>query len=779
MDDGRQRQKNEAGDRPPGPLLFEQFQTVNTAALRPGVPDEQAAWLDGFIPLAPRNLRTLWGVGTSLYTAPAGATIVLYGFYNIGATPYVAILLSNGAVIQANTNTGATTTILAAGTILVPSITQFGVSQYGKQYLIIVANQPNGYWLWDGIVLYSAGGVAPGVTLTNVGSGYYQPPAVTATGGFGSGATFVATINTIGQVTGVQLANAGSGWHAGDTPTLTFSGGNSAGSGASLTAVMSFTGTGSGASLTCHFTAFGSGPYTYSVSSVTINSGGSGYSSLTQLVAPTGTYIGGGGPAVLGAVITGGVITGVNIFNAGQYTNYYTTTATATDTGYYYVSSVSIGAGGTLYGPSCTISASSGGSPLAQATMTPGIVSGVITSVNITSGGVYQTNSAPTLTVSDSAVTAAATINLMPFGISGTTVQTYQGRVWVLNGPLIINSAPGSVWNFATSSGGLQTTSSDNFIRVGYTSAIQTNGFLFLIGDSSMNYVSGVQTTGTPPTTTFTNNNSDPEIGTPYPASVMTFNEDVAVANSQGIFVSSGGTFVKRSEALDGIFNTVPNFNGQQISCAKATIFDKRVWMWLVPIVDPVSGLQVNKLLMYNGRAWWTSQQDVPLQLIASQEINSVYTAWGTDGLNLYPLFSQPSAKFTKTAQSKLWDTPGGYWMNKGSTRLWAIAQFLGKSNLNYTISVDNEQGVSSSAVYTGYATSVTWTNASGATASWTNASSAAATWYITGAGEYTVLPPQAVGQQGALEGMTVTTQCDDMVLLTVALGSEPVSYRG
>jgi len=107
-------------------------------------------------------------------------------------------------------------------------------------------------------------------------------------------------------------------------------------------------------------------------------------------------------------------------------------------------------------------------------------------------------------------------------------------------------------------------------------------------------------------------------------------------------------------------FNANP-FNGAQLSVAKATIFGKRVWMALVPIIDPVKGLQVNKLLMVRDKkVWWTSEQDVGLTFIQGQEINSIFTAYGTDGTHIYPLFNQPSAGFVKTAQSRLWDEPGG-----------------------------------------------------------------------------------------------------------------------
>ena len=51
-----------------------------------------------------------------------------------------------------------------------------------------------------------------------------------------------------------------------------------------------------------------------------------------------------------------------------------------------------------------------------------------------------------------------------------------------------------------------------------------------------------------------------------------------------------------------------------------------------LPIIDPISGVQTNKLFMWNGKIWWAASQDVPLTFIQHQEINSVLNAWGTNG---------------------------------------------------------------------------------------------------------------------------------------------------
>ena len=82
-------------------------------------------------------------------------------------------------------------------------------------------------------------------------------------------------------------------------------------------------------------------------------------------------------------------------------------------------------------------------------------------------------------------------------------------------------------------------------------------------------------------------------------------------------------------------------------------------------------------------------------------------------------------------------------------------------------------------AVYLGTPNAVVWTNAAGIVVEWENGSSQAVAWYITGTGTIAVLPPQAVGQQGVLTGMTVSTQSADMILISAMLEDEIVGYRG
>ena len=667
---------------PPGPqpLLFDQFQGINTSTTRPGVDDKQMYWADGWMPIGPYQLRTMPGAGPSIFTAPNGTTIRFFDFSNLGAEPIAILIMSDGSIQQARTDTGTQIQIAPPGTVVTPERANVGISQWGSQYVIFVAAQTNGYWLWDGTFLYTAGTLAPNVNIQNNGSGYTSAPTITAYGGRGSGAAFQATVNG-GLVTGISITSIGQGYQVNDVVALAFSGGGSAGSTAVLTP----------------FVANGS------LSTISITNPGAGYTSLATAAA-----LGGGGIGVsIALTVSSGTISAVSLVQHGA--------------GY---------------------------------------------------------SSAPTIIVTDASnPVAQATANLMPFGVSGTAIETYSSRVWVSSGAEVSFTAPGSLTDFATSDGGGNFTSTDSFLRVGFVQLRQTNGFLYLIGDSSINYISGVTTTGTPPTTTFSNQNADPEVGTPYPATVDVFGRNIMMANAVGVHISYGAAVTKISEALDGVYNTAYNFNGEVLSSAKAIVFGKKIWMVLLPYVDPVTQEAERALFMWNGKLWWASDQDMELLFVQHQEINSVLTAWGTDGTDLRPLFQTPSTGFEKHVRSKLWMEPGGYQFIKATSRLWAIFEFYESTQQTVEIDIDSEIG-SNTYSFTSPIVTILVKNASHVTIPCKNASLVTIPVKSVFSGTW-VVGPAAVGQQGVLTGMTIRTSAADISLISAMITDEIVAYRG
>ena len=727
----------------PMQILFDGFETINTKPSRPAIESQQMYICDGFMPLGKSNARTLYGIGSNLYAATGGKTVAFFWFGNIGTVPYCIVFLSDGSIVAVNENTSAATTIAPAGTITSPSPTSIGLTQWGNQYFAIVSQQTNGYFLWDGTTLYKAGGIGPYVSISSGGYGYNGDSSVSFTGSIATTTLTVTAVASgviqVGQfisgtgVTAGTYITAQTGGATGGIGTYTVNNSQTV-AGEAMTAPLTITaigGSGSGATFTSTL-------QNGSVSTINVSNPGSGYSPIDYVYL---AFAGGGGntTATATATVVGGVITAVTLSAPGfGGTGYTSTTAVAV-----------YGGGGSGASINATVS------------------SGSVTGFTITKGGEgYSSSDPPTIYIYDSLnAVATAAVALMPIGVQGTGVETYQQHAWVINGSKVLFTAPESPSDFGTPDGGGAFQSTDSFLKIGFTGVKQSNGFLYLIADSSMNYISGVSTSGSPPTTTFTNQNVDPQIGSSWPNSVQVFSRNIVFANSFGVHISYGGAVTKISDALDGFYSSVP-YTSYTISpsAAVAVIFGIHVYMLLLPIIDPVTGLQVNKLLMWDGKHWWTASQEKPLLFVTTHEINSQMTAYGTDGTSIFPLFQNPSATLVKTIQSKLYDLPS-YVFEKMTNRVFGLVNYNQISAAPFSIAIDSGTTPTTSPYYN-TSLSLTWTNTSGGTISWTNSSSQPMVWGRTGLAQLEF----ANSQQGSLIGITAQTSAPDLTVVSITL---------
>lgn len=668
------------------------FGGMDQQSSRVALKDNEYFWRENFVRIGDGNMRTLWDKGVPLYTAQFPLTIASFFFYNIGSTNYAAVFLSDGTGIQVNSSTGAQIVMSSVpGTFYQSGFPFPAVSQWGTLYLLIANRMtPDDYWIWDGAVLYQAGSLGPGVMLTSGGSGYSSAPTITAFGGSGSGISAVATIAN-GSVVQILLTNPGAGYLPGETVQFAFSGGGSddsaileavlttgtighiqllsSGSGFTPgTYALSFSGGGGGSGAAATYTADGTGK----VIGINLANPGSGYTST-----PTVSFSSGGGTGATGVVILNpGSVASVNVINGGTG---FTATPTLTF----------VGGGGI------------------SATAVANLTSGVISSVTVTAGGTGYT-SVPAVEVQTGLNNAAsATATLMPFGVSGSAIETFQQRVWLFfpnqtgnqeNGGTFLVSTPGSVTDFATSDGGVTYTSTDSFLRYQYTNAKQSNGYLYPIGDSSVDVISNVQTSGNPTTTTFNYQNTDPQIGTSWRDTVVDYSRTILLANPLGVYGLYGGSVTKLSSKMDDLFTNFvsPQNGGITPTAAVANIFSQKIYLLNMTITDIYTDLPRTVMLSWDEKEWFVSSQSVPCTYIGSQEINSNITAWGTDGTSLFPLFNQPSSSLKKLFSTKLYGAQAGY-IIKQAMGLYVQVQDLtatGTGVVFDTATIDNEVGV-------------------------------------------------------------------------------------
>lgn len=505
-----------------------------------------------------------------------------------------------------------------------------------------------------------------------------------------------------------------------------------------------FGGAGSGATFTATVT-------NGSVTNVKVTSPGSGYT-VNDVVIVTFTSGGSNTTATATASISGGAVTSIHVSNSG--TGYTGTTLIAIQ-----------GGGGT--GATATVSSLTGGH---------------IASIAVGSGGEGYTSS-PTVIITDANnPVAQAVVNIMPFGISGTNIEVYASRVWIANGDAptddpprarVLFSAPSNPVDFSAADGAGAFVSTDSFLRIGIHALKQSNGFLYLVADSSDNYISGVTTSGSPPVTTFNNQNIDPQVGSPWPNSVVVYSRAVMLANSFGVHAIYGGAVQKVSDQLDGIYPSVPvsTFNDFVPSAAVCIMFGVHVYVLLYPIIDPITGLQRNCLFCWDGKKWWTSTQSVEFIQIATQEVNSVMTCYGTDGTSIYPLFQTPSTTLLKQAQSKQWIKPGLFTQVKPTTCYGLVQP---KSDTTAIISVNIDADIASAQYPNINTTEVQWINNFNDIVQWTNNSGQIVEWVSIGTNWFY----KSVNALGMLVGFTIYSTSEDFSLVSLALTNEDYTWR-
>jgi len=228
------------------------------------------------------------------------------------------------------------------------------------------------------------------VTLTNVGSGYTAPLAVSFTGGAGSDGKGIANIAT-GAVLTKTITAAGSGYHQATT-TVTFSDPPAGG----ITATGTVTVTGG------------------AIAAITITNPGAGYTSAPTLTITDTDVSPGTGATATCTIGTGTNIGSVTLTNPGKgYTSAPTVVFTKTGSG---------------------------------ATFKPTVVDGVITKIDVVNPG-NDFLGAPNLTITDSndtpGTSATATCTVKDGGISRVTV-TNGGSGYHQATTTVATSIPGS-----------------------------------------------------------------------------------------------------------------------------------------------------------------------------------------------------------------------------------------------------------------------------------------------------------------------------------------------
>ena len=206
----------------------------------------------------------------------------------------------------------------------------------------------------------------------------------------------------------------------------------------------------------------------------------------------------------------------------------------------------------------------------------------LVTGTGIPANTFVTGGTSTTVTISNAATATNAGVTFtfswqMPTGIAGVSIDTYQNRVFIVNGTKRLMSGASNAANFSASNDGNIAVSYDSNLTKNYTHVLSAAGYLYLFADSSTWNISSIQSTtsGSNVTATYQYSNTDPQTGTAFTNSVQVLGRAICFVNTNGVYSLLGNTAVKISNELDGIWANLDT--SVTPTSAVATIFGIRV----------------------------------------------------------------------------------------------------------------------------------------------------------------------------------------------------------
>lgn len=409
------------------------------------------------------------------------------------------------------------------------------------------------------------------------------------------------------------------------------------------------------------------------VQGFTIVAPGSGYTSV-----PSVGFSGGGGSGAAATAIIGLVAVSISAAGTGYAVGDVLNLIGGTNTVQAQVQVSTTGSGGSVASVAIKTSGNYTAVPSSSVSTAGGFGSGCtltaiwgLAGITLTNAGTGYT-SAPTVAITGGGGSGASVTAILTSAPAiGTAIATYAGHVWIANGRTITFSAPGSYADFSVADGGGTVIITDESFHSSITGLVANNNYLYVTSVNGVNLISNVSISASGSAagqTTFSNVNITNSVGTNNPASLIGYQRAVVFADSYGFHGVFGATVKKMSDDIDGTFPYIDTT--KPISCGLALVFSNIVPCFLFQYLDPLNGGISRPLLAcnHNGK-WWFASQGSGLKLICSGYIGDAPTLFGTDGTNIYQLFSNTSSSISTTMNTAFlsMDVP---WQTKQALKL-------------------------------------------------------------------------------------------------------------
>jgi hypothetical protein len=663
-------------------IVFEAFEKMNTQSVRQALSEKELAWLENLQPIAPNNLTTVPAPASSpLATITQTISLMFYG--SINGIDYLLVFTTAGSAYALNLGTGAIVSFANNGTFsTAPDVTVW------QDQTFLINDSVAGYSSYNGMTFITQGGVSPNITITNGGGGYSSPPAVTISGGSGSGATAVASVAN-GSVVAITLTNPGSGYQAGDTLTVTIAAGSS----------------GSGAA--GHVTMTG-----FPVDGLIVTDPGQWTGTPADGTHPSLVFSGGGGSGAsgIGVIVLNSVfqntVGSANLITGGSgYTSPPTATFAVTGgpaspplintvLGTESVATIVLDAGGSGYVVAPSVSIEGGGGSGATATATID-GSGHVNGLTLTNAGGGYSNP-PDVIIGSGGDTATATAHVWPFVPKGTTLAVFQGRVWLGGGTLLQYTGTQGYDDFdsANAAGSLEITDADLIHAI--TALRALNNYLWIMGDQSVKQIGNISLNAAGDETLFTILTLSSDQGTIYPKSCISYNRIFMFANANGIYGVFGSSVQKLSSDMDGIFELVDFSQQPQGSVADISAIHNAIF--LVRYKDPLSSTR-SIILAFDGRRWFVMSQGNSLVAIATSAnlASGQYAVYGSQGQDTTNLLASRTTAVAFKYQTSL--THHGNAVQRKKIVRAGFAAALATGSGSVSMEMDTENGSQSYSV--------------------------------------------------------------------------------
>lgn len=339
---------------------------------------------------------------------------------------------------------------------------------------------------------------------------------------------------------------------------------------------------------------------------------------------------------------------------------------------------------------------------------------------------------------------------------AGQTIASFAGRVWIGNARTVSFSAPNSYTDFQTASAGGSFIVTDETLHSNIFSLFTANNFLYVVGESSFNVVSNVQVVGSPAVTVFSNTNISALIGSRMPLSIFPFYRTVGFATQYGFYGLFGSTTQKISDDLDGIFPLI-DFT-KPVSAGVCNLFNILCMCFSFTYNDPMLGARPLLAVLFN-KKWFFASQGSGITLVVGGFQSGVPAIFGTDGTNVYKLFSDSTTAIATTIKTALWPMGAPTTIKN---MLKSGVEVTSTMAVDLTVTFDTEQS-SIAALLTGQNTGE-WINTAGTLGQWQNTALTLGDWVAAGFQFYA----GDAEQFGRYLGYTITSNSPAYKLLGV-----------